>query len=265
MKWSWPGASRFGSRMNRWVVALAFPLRARFRAVDVTNHLLTLVCCHAACPHAQLLRLPCGAASGEDLAASRVFLGSLDRAAVATQWPRQWHDEFDDDDTSDVVHVFAVDIGGKATSGGSGDDTSVHAVLAALEDTVQQDGGTVRTRHLRSAVLGSSVSNAEAAVLGRACSLLHWHRGAKYCSTCGGATAASATGDHRTCPACGKQVFPRVDPIAISTVTAGTGDDLHLLLGRQRHFPPGVYSALAGFIEVCVPGVCRSGFASTAP
>ena len=46
-------------------------------------------------------------------------------------------------------------------------------------------------------------------------------------------------------PACGTEHFPRTDPVAI--MLAVTGD--RCLLGRGRHFAPGMYSALAGFIE----------------
>ena len=54
-----------------------------------------------------------------------------------------------------------------------------------------------------------------------------------------------AGGYKRLCPACGTEHFPRTDPVAIMlTVTRE-----RCLLGRGRHFAPGMYSALAGFIE----------------
>lgn len=98
----------------------------------------------------------------------------------------------------------------------------------------------------------AAVSHGETAVLGRACSLLHFHRVTGFCSACGGATEPSPAGDKRSCTGCRAEMFPRVDPIAIAAVTVGAGDSLHVLLGRQRHFPPGMYSALAGFVEVGV-------------
>ena len=54
-----------------------------------------------------------------------------------------------------------------------------------------------------------------------------------------------AGGYKRVCPACGTEHFPRTDPVAI--MLAVTRD--RCLLGRGPHFAPGMYSALAGFIE----------------
>jgi NAD+ diphosphatase len=46
-------------------------------------------------------------------------------------------------------------------------------------------------------------------------------------------------------PACNAMHFPRTDPAVIMLVTHGD----EALLGRSRHFPPGMYSTLAGFVE----------------
>ena len=49
----------------------------------------------------------------------------------------------------------------------------------------------------------------------------------------------------RDCPNCNAEHFPRIDPVVIMLVTSGD----KCLLGRQKPFPPGMYSCLAGFIE----------------
>ena len=49
----------------------------------------------------------------------------------------------------------------------------------------------------------------------------------------------------RVCPNCGAQHHPRTDPVVIMLVIAGD----RVLLGRQPTWPPGRYSALAGFVE----------------
>jgi NAD+ diphosphatase len=54
-------------------------------------------------------------------------------------------------------------------------------------------------------------------------------------------------GYRRKCQACGHTVFPRTDPVAIMLAVDETHD--RCLLGRSPHFPPGMYSCLAGFIE----------------
>ncbi|MFL6722196.1 MAG: NAD(+) diphosphatase, partial [Sphingomonas sp.] len=50
----------------------------------------------------------------------------------------------------------------------------------------------------------------------------------------------------RRCGSCEAEHFPRVDPVVIMLAEHHE----RLLLGRQPHYPPGRYSALAGFLEV---------------
>ncbi|MEL6503120.1 MAG: NAD(+) diphosphatase [Pseudomonadota bacterium] len=75
--------------------------------------------------------------------------------------------------------------------------------------------------------------------------LLAWHGTNRFCSYCGGKTQAREAGAKRQCTACGRQHFPRTDPVVIMLTVRGD----HCLLGRSHHFPPGMYSALAGFVE----------------
>ena len=49
----------------------------------------------------------------------------------------------------------------------------------------------------------------------------------------------------KICPACGFLTFPRISPAIIVRIT----DNDRILLARSPHFPPGMYSVLAGFIE----------------
>jgi NAD+ diphosphatase len=49
----------------------------------------------------------------------------------------------------------------------------------------------------------------------------------------------------RRCGECDAEHFPRVDPVVIMLATF----EDRLLLGRQPQYPPGRYSALAGFVE----------------
>ena len=52
-------------------------------------------------------------------------------------------------------------------------------------------------------------------------------------------------GSSRFCPSCNVEIFPRVDPVVIMLAIDGE----RCLLGRQPRFAPGMYSALAGFLE----------------
>lgn len=75
--------------------------------------------------------------------------------------------------------------------------------------------------------------------------MVAWHATNMFCGNCGGSTQIGAGGAKRACGSCGKEHFPRTDPVVIMLTTNGD----RCLLGRARHFLPGVYSALAGFVE----------------
>lgn len=83
------------------------------------------------------------------------------------------------------------------------------------------------------------------AIYGGARSLVDWHARHRCCARCGGATVLAKGGWQRDCSACQAQHFPRTDPVTIMLVE----HDGDLLLGRGKNFPPGRYSALAGFVE----------------
>ncbi len=87
----------------------------------------------------------------------------------------------------------------------------------------------------------------QSAILAQARALLSWHARHQHCAVCGAATRMSKAGYARQCDsdACKAEHFPRTDPVTIMLVIDGD----RCLLGRQPMFPPGMYSALAGFLE----------------
>jgi NAD+ diphosphatase len=82
-------------------------------------------------------------------------------------------------------------------------------------------------------------------LLAQARSLVHWHERHGFCANCGSATEMQDAGYRRVCASCKAEHFPRTDPVVIMAIRHG--DDF--LLGRQAAWPPGMYSALAGFME----------------
>ena len=78
-------------------------------------------------------------------------------------------------------------------------------------------------------------------------SLVSWALANRFCGACGGPMTPESGGYRRKCMACGHTVFPRTDPVAIMLTIDEASD--RCLLGRSPHFPPGMYSCLAGFIE----------------
>jgi len=86
---------------------------------------------------------------------------------------------------------------------------------------------------------------AQAPIFAAALSLANWHRRHRFCSVCGQETLPNRGGWSRACEGCGNEHYPRVDPVVIMMAE----HDGSLLLGRSHHYPPGRYSALAGFVE----------------
>jgi len=86
----------------------------------------------------------------------------------------------------------------------------------------------------------------DAPLFAAAMSLARWHARHRFCANCGHATELVRGGWSRSCPSCSSEHFPRVDPVVIMLVE----HEGQVLLGRQRHYPPSRYSALAGFVEV---------------
>ncbi len=85
----------------------------------------------------------------------------------------------------------------------------------------------------------------DAAIYGTARALIDWHNGHLFCGRCGATTTPFRAGWGRKCVDCNTEHFPRTDPVVIMLAEfAGKA-----LIGRQSRFPPGNYSALAGFLE----------------
>jgi NAD+ diphosphatase len=93
--------------------------------------------------------------------------------------------------------------------------------------------------------LFTALEDAHFALAGRAIQLLDWDRSHRYCGRCGTPTEAKAEERSRVCPACRFSAYPRLAP-AVMALVRREGE---ILLGRSPHFPPGMYSALAGFVE----------------
>ena len=86
----------------------------------------------------------------------------------------------------------------------------------------------------------------EAATYAAARSLVDWHARHRFCANCGGGTAPIRAGWARRCGGCDAEHFPRTDPVVIMLAE----HDGRVLVGRQGGFPPRLYSALAGYVEV---------------
>lgn len=114
------------------------------------------------------------------------------------------------------------------------------ADLSAADESLFPEGVH---RDLRATAFALSAD--EAAIAGVARWLLDWHRRHQFCARFGHKTIASEGGFKRINPETGTEHFPRHDPVAI--VLPIYGDQV--CLGRSPHFPEGMVSAFAGFVE----------------
>jgi len=85
----------------------------------------------------------------------------------------------------------------------------------------------------------------EVALLSYAQGMLMWAERTRFCSVCGSPLESRSAGYSRKCPACGLEVFPRLDP---AVMILATHDD-RLLLARHHGRGAGTWSTLAGFVE----------------
>lgn len=122
-------------------------------------------------------------------------------------------------------------------------------LLGLIEDRphfamlAQGDGGPMRSPAMWQAL--SLMPSDQAAIYGAARSVIDWHNANGFCGRCGGETRLFRAGWGRKCTQCNTEHFPRTDPVVIMLAE----HEGKALVGRQGRFPPGSYSALAGFLE----------------
>lgn len=109
-----------------------------------------------------------------------------------------------------------------------------------------QEGPLAGLGHFREARPAAMVlAPKDAAIMGQAKALIDWHNRHGFCANCGARTVSADGGWKRDCGSCKAEHFPRTDPVVIMLATHGDA----CLVGRGKHFLPGMYSALAGFVE----------------
>jgi NAD+ diphosphatase len=103
----------------------------------------------------------------------------------------------------------------------------------------------VAVSELRGMAMQGVVPPEQLSAIAMAKSLVSWHQRHGFCANCGTKSSMAEGGWKRVCPSCKTEHFPRTDPVVIMLVEKGD----KCLLGRQKQFPPGMYSCLAGFVE----------------
>ncbi|KAI9758430.1 MAG: hypothetical protein M4579_003059 [Chaenotheca gracillima] len=177
------------------------------------------------------------------------------------------HEEGLEHKTYKGAPCFALDVTPKGTI-----EKEANSVIDALEE---------RGLKFIEGRLHMSLPAGDAAVFAQARSMLDWNSRNPFCAQCGQPTLSINAGAKRTCPPtdlaslpttamqggtvdakpisaterppCASRkgisniCFPRTDPTVIMAVISPEGT--HVLLGRQKRYPPLWYSTLAGFLE----------------
>jgi len=117
-------------------------------------------------------------------------------------------------------HCFAAEVDESTPPPKGMDWSGLRALYGALDDTVF-------------------------ALAGRGFQIMDWDRSHQFCGRCGTATELKSGERSRACPSCNQVHYPRIAPAVMALVRRGR----EFLLARSPHFPPGMYSALAGFTE----------------
>ena len=98
---------------------------------------------------------------------------------------------------------------------------------------------------LRAVAMAGEITPTELAIMAQAKSMIDWHNRHGFCSVCGAKSEMAEAGYKRQCPSCKAEHFPRTDPVVIMLAI----HDGKCFLGRQKIWPKGMHSALAGFVE----------------
>ena len=80
----------------------------------------------------------------------------------------------------------------------------------------------------------------------RAIHCLSWNTKLQYCSQCGAKAQKIVNKIQKKCSTCNLSFFPHFSPAIMVLIQR----DHEILLARSRHFQTGMYSALAGFIDL---------------
>ena len=111
--------------------------------------------------------------------------------------------------------------------------------------SISKDKNSGKFQDLRQVI--PLLSFRDSALLAIARFMINWQSRNRYCGKCGTPTKNAEAGNLRICENtnCGQSHFPSMDPAIIVIVSF----EEYCLLGRQKIWPKGMYSTIAGFVE----------------
>jgi len=128
---------------------------------------------------------------------------------------------------------------------GESDDTLYYAVDVTNSNFSLNDQGytSLTEIDIRSILVKSSAE--EIALVGRAQHLLDWYKNSQFCGACGSKNMYSYKESAFYCSCSKNMLYPKISPCVIGIIL--NGDEI--LLARNKLFPEGMFSAIAGFVE----------------
>ncbi|MGL4490800.1 MAG: NAD(+) diphosphatase, partial [Rhizobiaceae bacterium] len=142
----------------------------------------------------------------------------------------------------DELKAFEPDLGSGVLLGS--EDGVAHCAVSTAHDG-EDLPAPFRAVDYRSAFSQGLLDRGQLAILAQGAALMAWHGNHRYCGKCGAETRPKSGGVKRICEGCLAEHFPRTDPVAIMLTVRGD----KCLLARGAHFPEGMVSCLAGFVE----------------
>ena len=125
-------------------------------------------------------------------------------------------------------------------------DASIYSISVPKEDNILGIFIDPKTTHfIDCRQLLSFLEPSQFQILSRASMLNSWKNNNNYCSVCGNLNKFNGEEGAYICDCSHQPIYPSISPCIITLVHHKN----KILLGRNKFFPPNMYSTLAGFIE----------------
>jgi NAD+ diphosphatase len=125
-------------------------------------------------------------------------------------------------------------------------DEKTHCFAAEVPENTQAPSG-MEFFGLRE--LFGRIDDETLALAGRAVQIKEWDRTHQFCGQCGSRVVQLDYERAKKCPQCGHTTYPRLSPAVIMRIDRPSPLGKEILLARNKRFPMGFFSVLAGFVE----------------
>ena len=129
---------------------------------------------------------------------------------------------------------------------GKEDDMNIYSVDISGHHFPLKEQGYLSLAEYEIRHLFPMLTSYDISVLGRGNQLMHWIKSNKHCGYCGAIKTFSESEEALFCKCNNIMVYPTISPCVLALIYK----DNKILLARNSLFPEGLFSALAGFIEV---------------